>query len=266
VDSLTTPAAWILAIHAAVGYPLVFVVAPLALASFAGRPPHRRVGVSFTFGMLFLYLTGSTRTFTLYPWTSWEFGRNVVFNLMGIVFLLHAVRAIRLWREEDAPRPTRADHALHALLTLNVVLMTLLALVQNTALRAFALLSIVLLVLDRADWRAGFSRIVLYRRHARYVLASYFYILTVVSVAHLRDELTPNARWLWPAALAILVVWIAHGAATPGALWRARAQKWAMLGTLAVSLAFGSYVGYEVWRDGLPTAPTHPPGAARSRG
>jgi hypothetical protein len=138
--------------------------------------------------------------------------------------------------------------------------------VQNTALRAFALLSIVLLVLDRADWRAGFSRIVLYRRHARYVLASYFYILTVVSVAHLRDELTPNARWLWPAALAILVVWIAHGAATPGALWRARAQKWAMLGTLAVSLAFGSYVGYEVWRDGLPTAPTHPPGAARSRG
>lgn len=266
VETLTSPADWLLLIHRIVGYPLAFVVAPLALVTFAGRPPHRRLGVLFATGMIFLYVTGSTRTFTQYAWGSWEFGRNVVFNFMGLLFVLHAVRAIRLWRGGAVESPGRIDQILRTLFTITVVAMTLLAIVQNTALRAFSILSITLLVLDRADWRAGFTRAVLYRRHARYVLASYFYVLTVVSLAHLRDELAPNARWLWPAALATLVVWIAHGAASPGALWRARAQRWAILGTLAISLAFGGYVGCEVWRDGLLTPPSPPREAAQGRG
>ena len=50
-----------------------------------------------------------------------------------------------------------------------------------------------LIVLDRRDWIRA-TRAVLYRRHVRYVLASYFSVRTVVSLVHLKDELSSDAR------------------------------------------------------------------------
>lgn len=250
-----------------VGYPLVFLVAPLALATFAGRAPHRRIGLTYLVGMSFLYATGSALTLTQYNWASWEFGRNVVFNLTGYLLALQGARAIWLWRNADAPRPTRLDHALRACFIASTAVMFALAVQKNTALRVFAILSIVLVALDRADFRAGLSRAVLYARHVRLILGSYFYILTVVSLVHLRDEVGANARWLWPTAAGAVVIWIAHGAAVPGNPWRARAQRGALAATIALSLAFGSYVAYEVARDGLSLRrPSPPPEAVRSRG
>jgi len=264
VEHLPAPLATLLLVHRSVGYPLAFLIAPLALASFAGRPPHRWAGLAFAGGMTFLYLTGTTLTLTQYSWASWEFGRNLSFNLLGYLFVLHGVRAIWLWRHENAPRPTRLDETLRALLYGTVALMTALALVQNTALRAFALIAITLVLLDRADWRAGLTRGVLYRRHARYILGSYFYLLTVVSLVHLRDELATNARWLWPAAAGVLVIWIAQGANTPGNPWRARAQRWAVGATFAITIAFGSYVGWELVRDARISSPNPQPASVRT--
>jgi hypothetical protein len=242
----------VLLIHRIVGYPLAFVVAPLALATFAGRPRHRAAGVVYAVLMTFLYLTGSSLTFTQYPWDSWEFGRNVAFNLLGFLFLLNGVRAIYLWRNQDAPkeRPARLDRALFALTAVAVALMGTLAVVKNTPLRIFTVLGVTLLVLDRRDWRAGFSRAVLYARHTRYILASYFYVLTVVSLVHLRDELAVNVRWLWPSVIGVAVIWIADRAARPGAASRANVNRWAMRATLTVALLFGAYTAFELVRDG----------------
>jgi hypothetical protein len=257
----------LLLVHQVIGYPLVFLVAPLALATFAGRPPHRNIGVAYLGGMTFLYATGSALTLTQYDWASWEFGRNVVFNLSGYLLALQGARAIWLWRNVDAPRPTRRDHSLRALFVASTAVMFALAVQKNTALRVFAILAIALLVLDRADFRAGLSRAVLYARHVRLILGSYFYILTVVSLVHLRDEVGANVRWLWPTAAALLVIWISHGAVTPGNPWRTRLQRSAVTATIVLSLSFGAYVLYEVARDGLAVRrPSPPPEAARSRG
>jgi hypothetical protein len=255
----------LLVVHQLVGYPLVFLIAPLALATFAGRPPHRQVGVAYLVGMTFLYATGSALTLSQYDYASWEFGRNVVFNLTGYLLALQGARAIWLWRTVDAPRPTRLDYGLRALFIASTVVMFALAVQKNTALRVFAILAIALLVLDRADFRAGLSRAVLYARHVRCILGSYFYILTVVSLVHLRDEVGANVRWLWPTAAGIVVIWIAHGAAMPGNPWRTRLQRWAVAATLALTMSFGAYVAYEVARDGL-RRPSPPPEAVRSRG
>ena len=240
----------VLLVHRIVGYPLAFVVAPLALATFAGRPRHRAAGLVYAVLMTFLYLTGSSLTFTQYPWGSWEFGRNFAFNLLGFLFLLNGVRAIWLWRNQDAPRPAPIDRVLFALTVAAVVLMGTLALVKNTPLRIFTILGVTLLVLDRRDWRAGFTRAVLYARHTRYILASYFYVLTVVSLVHLRDEVAVNVRWLWPSVIGVAVIWIADRAARPGAASRVSINQWAMRATLVVALTFGAYTAYELVRDG----------------
>lgn len=242
-------------LHRLLGYPVVFVLAPIALASFAGRGPHRRVGLAFAVGMLTLYLSGSVFTFTQYEYRSWEFGRNAAFNLAGILFAASGARAAWLWARPAAPRPTALDHSLFAALAACVALMTALAVVKSTSLRVFAILSITLLVLDRRDWRAGFTRATLFARHARYILASYFYALTVASVVHLRDEMSGNTRWLWPSALGLFTIWVVQGAATPGHASRARAQRVVVAGVVALSLAFGVYAVYELRRDGLATPP-----------
>lgn len=256
----------LLLVHRMVGYPLAFLVAPIALATFAGRWRHRSAGVAYGVGMVFLYLTGSVLTFTQYDYASWEFGRNVVFNLLGLLFVALGVRAAYLWRLEELPRPGGIDHVLRAALLITLTVMASLALFKNTPLRVFTLLGIALAVLDHRDWRAGFTRAVLFARHARYILASYFYVLTVVSLVHLRDELSVNARWLWPSALGVFAIWVTQGASTPGHPWRTRAQKWAIALVLIIALGFGGYVLNEVRRDGLLTLPSPPPEAAPRHG
>ena len=231
-------------VHRLVGYPLAFVIAPWAVATFAGKPGHHWSGKAYALVMTFLYLTGTTLTLTRHPWGSWEFGRNVIFNLLGYSLLLHGWRSMWLVTHPQTPRPVLLDRLLLALLAAMVTVLAALAVARtNTPLHIFVVIGIGLVLLELRDWSRGLTRPILYRRHARYMLGSYFYVLTVVSLVHLKDELTSDARWLWPSAIALAVIWfVGEGS---------RANKWAVRATLAVALAFGVYVGYDTAAHGF---------------
>jgi hypothetical protein len=234
-------------VHRLVGYPLAFVIAPLAVATFAGKPGHHWSGKAYAIVMTFLYVTGTALTLTRHPWGTWEFGRNVIFNLLGYSLLLHGWRSMWLMTHNDAPRPVLLDRVLLGALIAMVAVMTSLAVMRgNTPLHVFSVIGIGLVVLELRDWRNGLKRPALYRRHARYMLGSYFYVLTVVSLVHLKDELRSDARWLWPSAFALGVIWfIGEGS---------RANKWAVRATLVVAMAFAAYVGYDSAVNGFTSA------------
>lgn len=240
-------------VHRVAGYPLAFVVAPFAIATFAAAPGHRRSGRWYAWLMTYLYVTGTILTLTRHEWGSWEFGRNVVFNLTGYSLMLYGIRAVWLLANPAAPRRTWIDRALLALLAVNTVVMSMLAIVKNTPLRIFSVIVAGLLVLEVRDWRAGYPNAILYRRHLRYLLGSYFYVLTVVSLVHLRDEMSSDLRWLWPAGVALLVIWAAtlRPEQWAAGIRRASATRNAVRGTLMVALLFGLYVTWELARDFL---------------
>jgi hypothetical protein len=243
-------------VHRVVGYPLAFIVGPIALATFAGAPGHRWSGRAYALAMTFLYVTGTALTLTRHEWGSWAFARNVAFNLLGYSFVLHGWRAMWLQRRwtadggqfavvgdrSSAGHRARIDVALFAsLLSLTAVLVVLAVMRPNTPVRVFAAIGVGLAILEVRHWRSTPTRADLYRRHVRYVLASYFYVLTVVSLVHLRQELASDARWLWPSAIALAAIWLVDE--------RARATRWTVRAIVALSLAFGAYVAWELVRD-----------------
>ena len=251
-------------VHRVVGYPLAFIVGPVALATFAGAPGHRWSGRAYAVTMTFLYVTGTALTLTRHDWGSWEFARNVAFNLLGFSFVLHGWRAIwlrnRLSGGDVIPSAardlhlsalgsrlaalgrTRTDVALLvSLVALTATLVALAVMRPNTPVRVFAAIAVALSVLELRQGRSTPTRAQLYRRHVRYVLASYFYVLTVVSLVHLRQELASDARWLWPSAIAVAVIWLVDE--------RARATRWTVRAVVALSIAFGAYVAWELVRD-----------------
>lgn len=229
-------------VHRIIGYPLAFIVGPWALASFAGAPTHRWSGKTYAIAMTFLYVTGTSLTLTRHPWGTWEFGRNVAFNLFGYSLLLHGFRAMWLLNNRDARRPVGVDYALlAAMLVLATTLAVLAVQRSNSPMHVFAALALVLAALELRDWRTGLTAKALYARHVRYMLGSYFYVLTVVSIVHLRDELTNDARWLWPSILGAGTLWLVGEGK--------RTTRWTMRVLLALSIAFGAYVAWEVARD-----------------
>ncbi len=241
----------ILLVHRLVGYPLAFVVAPLALASFAGRAGHRTAGKLYVVLMTFLYLTGTTLTLTRHAWLSWDFARNVAFNLLGYSLVLGGFRAMWLFAHPGTPRPAAVDRALLALQAALAASLVALALTRAGPIAGIALVACVLVGLEVRDWRAGFTSSVLYRRHVRCIVASYFYVLTVVSLVHLRDEFSSDVRWLWPSVIGALVL----AAVRPV---RTRTRTVAVGATIVVALAFGVYAGWEVvtGRADTRSAPT----------
>jgi hypothetical protein len=231
-------------IHRVVGYPFAFVIGPWALATFAGKSGHKRVGMAYAYVMTFLYLSGTALTLTRHPWGTWEFGRNVVFNLFGFSLLIHGVWAMRM-RLAVLRGTQQTDAQARGLMIAQAVLVAILVALavqrSNSPMHVFAAIGVTMVALDIRDWRQGLTAKVLYRRHIRYILGSYFYVLTVVSIVHLRDELTNDARWLWPSLLGAASLWlVSEGKHT---------TRWAMRVLLAISIAFGAYVAWEVARD-----------------
>jgi hypothetical protein len=239
-------------IHRIVGYPTAFIVAPAALFAFAKPALHRRWGQVYLCLMSFLYLTGTYLTLTLHDWHTWAFVRNVVFNFFGFSMLLYGWRAIYLFRQPGPSRPTRLDWGLAGLLGATVLGMAVVAFVRDTPMRLFTLVGIVYFGLEIRDLRRGFeSKAVLFRRHLRFILASYFYVMTVVSVVHLGDELPRNLKWTWPMLLGAVVIFLATGdAARHLAQPRAKMLRLGIRGTLAVAMLYAGYVAYDLIRGG----------------
>ena len=235
-------------IHRAVAYPFAFLLAPAALLTFAGAPGHRRLGKAYLYLMTFLYATGSVVTLTG-DWGTWGFARNVVFNLFGFSLVLFGARAMVLFRRPGPVVPGRLDRALAGLLVATTIALIVLGLFRDTPVRVFAGLGALLCWLELKELRAGFQpRALLYHRHVRYILASYFYVLTVASVVHLGDELSRDLKWLWPAAIGMVVVWTT----TTRARWiwtrRRAVLRGAIALTVLLALAFGGYAMVEVAR------------------
>lgn len=240
-------------IHRIVGYPTAFIVAPAALLAFASPSVHRRWGMAYFYLIVFLYLTGTYLTLTRHEWSSWGFARNLAFNFFGFSMVLYAYRAIRLFRRPGAVQPERLDWFLAGLLTASVLGMLAVAVFKDTPMRIFTLIGIMLCGLEYRELRNGFrDKTVLFRRHLRYILGSYFYVLTVVSLVHLGDELPRKVKWLWPAVVGFTVIWLLTGQGgrrlghallfrPPGRIMRG--LVWA---TVALSVMYGGYVVYDL--------------------
>ncbi len=196
-------------VHQTVGYPVAFLLVPFLLLTFAGKPGHRTAGWTYLVVMTFLYATGTFMTLTRHDWLTWEFARNVSFNFFGYSFLIYGLRAAYLLHRRQIPAPAALDYGLAALLTFSVIALASVAVWKNTPMRVYTLLGVVLVVLDWRDLKARFQpRSRLFNRHVRFVLGSYFYVLTVVSIVHLNDELPRNVKWLWPTSIGVLVIYV----------------------------------------------------------
>jgi hypothetical protein len=231
-------------VHRYVGYPTAFLVAPLALLAFTRPALHRRLGSVFLGLMVFMYLSGTYRTLTHHDWDSWPVYRNLSFNFLGFSMLIYAWRAIVLFRRDGEVRPERLDRVLAGILIGSVLFLVVVALIKDLPMKVFALIGIGLAALEIRDLKAGFQpHALLFQRHVRYVLLSYFYVLTVVSLVHLKEELPREVKWLWPSAIGALVLWLASRPAG-ATLGRGSALRLAV--GITVGLGLGAYAIREV--------------------
>lgn len=230
------------------GYPTAFVVAPLALYTFVSANPHRRWGKIYLFSMIFLYCTGTFLTLTRHPWLSWGFARNLTFNFFGFSTVIYGYRSIRLFNDPGKPIPARLDYGLAGILIVSVLAMLSVAIVKDIPMRVFTAVGIFLSVLEARELRQSFKpREILLRRHVRYILTSYYYLLTVVSIVHLADELPGKSRWLWPTIVGCLIVGIASiTARQPVEKNDPKALTWAVYATILIGLCLGFYVVYDL--------------------
>lgn len=237
-------------IHRVVGYPTAFVVAPAALLAFAKPALHRQWGKAYLYLLTFLYVTGTFLTFAGHDWHTWDFARNVVFNFFGFSMVLYGWRAIHLFRQVGQPIPTRLDWVLAGMLSATVLGLLVVAAVRDTPMRLFALVGIIFCVLEFRELRDGFQpKSVLFRRHTRFILASYFYVLTVVSIVHLGDELPRDLKWIWPTLFGGLVIAATGNAARRFAQPRGKLLRLAVGATVLVAVLYAGYVAYDLSRD-----------------
>jgi hypothetical protein len=229
--------------HRLVGYPTAFLVAPLALLSFTVAGRHRRWGQAYFYLMIYLYLTGLFMTLSRHPWGSWEFARNLFFNFYGFSLVLYGFRAITLFRQREVPVPSALDRALAGVLIATTAGLILLNWRKDTPMRAFAVVGTVFSVLEVRDLRSGFQpREMLFARHLRFMLGSYFYVLTVLSIVHLQ-RLPRNVKWLWPTVVAVPIL---LAATREGSRFladkRSRNLAYAVGATLVTAATLGLYI------------------------
>jgi len=217
--------------HQLLGYTTAFVIAPLALLAFSEPQRHRGWAKSYLCLMVPLYLSGLYFTFQRHEIGSFAWGRNLAFNFFGFYFLLLGWRAI--WRfRRHAVQPTVLDHAMRAILVAVSARLVALGGLHHFPSFVFGALG---LWLGIAVFRDGPDLRALYVRHQRCMLASFYYVLTVLSIVHLRAP--ADVKWLWPLLLgAPLAVY-----ATRADNARARTRR-AVRATFAAAMLAGAYI------------------------
>lgn len=188
--------------HRALGYATVFGIAPLALLLSTASPRHRRWGQAYLVAMGVLYFSGLWFTFARNEPGSWTWARNLAFNFTGAFLLVLGWRA--MWRRHSGRiDPTGLDRVLRVLQLSGAGALLVLGSLHHfpsSALGALGLWFGITQLREPADPRA------LYLRHQRCMLGSYFYVLTVLSLVHLRAP--SDLRWLWPALVGVpLIAW-----------------------------------------------------------
>jgi hypothetical protein len=218
-------------VHQLIGYTTAFVIAPLALLAFAEPQRHRGWAKTYLYLMIPLYLSGLYFTFQRHELGTFVWARNLAFNFLGFYFLLLGWRAI--WRfRRQAVQPTALDHAMRALLL--AVSATLVALggLHHFPSFVFGALG---LWLGLAVFRDTTDVRDLYVRHQRCVLASFYYVLTVLSIVHFRAP--ADVKWLWPALVGLPLIVYATRRGQP----RERTRR-AVHATFAIAMLVGVYV------------------------
>jgi hypothetical protein len=217
--------------HQAVGYATAFAVAPLALAHSADAPRHRPWAKAFVYAMIPLYLTGLAFTLRLHDAAGFVGARNLAFNFTGFFLVLCGWRAIHRYRKH-ALAPAPLDRAMRVILAAGGAAMVALGVRHHFP--SFALGAIALAIAWRALRPATNPR-ALVVQHQRAILAGYFYLLTVLSLVHVRAS--ADVKWLWPALVGTpLVVWATHEGPDP------RRMRIAVHAIVAVALAFALYI------------------------
>jgi hypothetical protein len=162
--------------------------------------------------------------------------------------MLHGIRAIYVYRKPTPYEPSQVDRFLTRLLIATVLGLFSVAVFKHTPMRVFTAIGLVLVVLEVRELGTHVvKRSTLYRRHIRYILGSYFYVLTVVSLVHLKEEIPRrNVRWLWATVLGIVVVYLATSRRPGLVRHQGRTTRWAVIATVTVAILFGSYVAYDL--------------------
>ena len=217
--------------HQLAGYATAFVVAPLALLAFAQPGRHRPWGRAYLWLMVPLYLTGLSFTFRLHEAGTSVWARNPAFNFTGFLFVLLGWRSIARFRRRIVD-PAPVDRVLRVVLLAGGASMVVLGVLHHFP--SFAL-GVIALAFGVAWLREPVVVGALYVRHQRSMLASYCYVLTVLSLVHVKAS--TDVKWLWPSLVGVpLVVY-----ATRGAPDRPRVRR-VVRATLGVALALAVYI------------------------
>ncbi len=251
-------------VHLWLGFATAFGVAPIALCAAPGGKLHRRAGLLYVALMCVLFASGMVFTFTKHELLSYKWARNVAFNAFGFLLLFPGVRAVRLRVAEDRLVARPLDRALSAALALLSLCMLALG-TRKWPLFCFGAAGAALVWIDMRETRGGAARAPRpLDRHVRYMLSSYFYVLTVVSLVY--GPAGSELKWVWPLALALPAIALATSPAAHARLRVTRERAHARAGRLAacVGLAVAALVGLHVARGGS-LMPASQDGAATPR-
>jgi hypothetical protein len=243
--------------HVWLGFATAFALAPLALCAHPGGAAHRRAGKLYVVCMCVLFASGLLFTFTKHELLSYKWARNVAFNGLGFLLLFPGLRALRLESAQGRLVAQPVDRALCAGLAL------LSAATFALGFRKWPLLAIgaaggLLVWLDLRETRprAGAEMPRGLDRHARFMLSSYFYVLTVVSLVY--GPAGAELKWIWPLALALPTIALASSPALRARLdvSPALAQRRAARITATVGGCVAALVLLQVARTGvlIPTS------------
>jgi hypothetical protein len=234
--------------HLALGFATAFAIAPFALCAVPGSRAHRRAGKLYVVCMCLLFASGMVFTFTKHELLSYKWARNFAFNTLGFLLLFPGVRALRMRAGADRLIAQPLDRALSAALA--ALSLALLALgPRKWPLFLFGALGLAFVWLD---WRetSGAAPVRSVDRHVRYMLSSYFYVLTVVSLVY--GPAGSELKWVWPLALGAIVVPLATSRRLRARLRipRVRAQVRAGRFAAAVGAGVAALVALQIARTG----------------
>ncbi|MBI3735521.1 hypothetical protein HY256_03300 [Candidatus Sumerlaeota bacterium] len=195
-------------VHRVVGLINILAVAPLAMLSFTRSGWHKRMGKIYFYLMIFLYMTGTLRTFWGHEIPSIPFARNVAFNFFGFSLVFYGYRSIYLMYAEKFPKPTALDRSLAGLLFISSVSLAVVGCLNFSKLYPMTLiggLGFLLACVEVYELKNSFTKkSALFSRHMRYMLASYYYVIMVFLVVE--DIVKGKGKWLGPMLISIPVI------------------------------------------------------------